>query len=91
LSLGGYIKGPSIDDEGANIVAGLIHNAPIKELEINGAPNMTHVGWMAIFTALQMNPTCRLEQLFYLPTTRMKLLRSRYQMCFCATVLPSRL
>jgi hypothetical protein len=63
LSLGGYIKGPSIDDEGANIVAGLIHNAPIKELTINCADNITNVGWLAIFTALQMNPTCRLEQL----------------------------
>ena len=51
----------SIDDEGANIFAGLIRNAPIKKLEINDAPNMTRVGWLAIFTALQMNPTCRLE------------------------------
>ena len=24
---------------------------------------MTHVGWMAIFTALQINPNCRLEEL----------------------------
>jgi hypothetical protein len=63
LTLDFCIGSNSIDDEGANIVAGLIRNAPIKELEINGAPNMTHVGWMAIFTALQMNPTCRLEQL----------------------------
>ena len=53
----------SIHDELANIFAGLIRNAPIKKLEINCADNMTPVGWMAIFTALQMNPTCRLEQL----------------------------
>jgi len=52
----------SIDDEGANIVAGLIHNAPIKELTINCAGYITNVGWLAIFTALQMNPTCRLEK-----------------------------
>ncbi len=52
-----------LDDEGANIVAGLIHNAPIKELSIIGAHNMTHVSWLAIFTALQMNPNCRLEEL----------------------------
>jgi len=63
LTLGGYIRSTSIDDEGANIVAGLIHNAPIKELTINCADNITNVGWLAIFTALQTNPTCRLEQL----------------------------
>jgi hypothetical protein len=30
----------SIDDEGANIFAGLIHNAPIKELAIICADNI---------------------------------------------------
>jgi hypothetical protein len=54
----------SNDDEVANIVAnGIIRNAPIKNLAINVAHNMTHVGWLAIFNALQMNPTCRLEEL----------------------------
>ena len=63
LTLYHNLGSTSIDDEGANIFAGLIRNAPIKKLEINDAPNMTRVGWLAIFTALQMNPTCRLEQL----------------------------
>ena len=61
LTLDFCIGSNSIDDEGANIVAGLIGNAPIKELEIKDWHNMTHVGWLAIFTALQMNPTCRLD------------------------------
>ena len=64
LTLNGNIGSNIIDDKGANIVAGFIRNAPIKELSINGAHNMTNVGWLAIFTTLQMNQTCRLEQLF---------------------------
>ena len=64
LTLHDCMGSSGVDDEGANIVAnGLIHNAPIKELTINCADNITNVGWLAIFTALQMNPTCRLEQL----------------------------
>jgi hypothetical protein len=54
LTLGiDYGDNTCFDDKVANIVAnGIIRNAPIKHLAINGAHNMTHVGWLAIFTAL---------------------------------------
>jgi hypothetical protein len=53
-----------IDDEMANIVANvLIQNATLKELEISYIHEMTHIGWQAIFTALQTNTNCRLEKL----------------------------
>ena len=54
----------NIDDEVANILAnGIIRNAPLKELNIRGATDISHIGWLEIFSALQMNPKCRLEKL----------------------------
>ena len=59
-----YLDMWGIDDEGANIVAnGLIHNAPLKRLRIECAYDVTHIGWLAIFAARQMNPNCRLQEL----------------------------
>ena len=41
---------------------GIIQNAPLKELEIGCAPDMSHVRWLTIFTALQIDPKCRLVE-----------------------------
>ena len=52
------------DDEVANILAnGILRNAPLKDLDISGAADVSHIGWLEIFAALQMNPNCRLEEL----------------------------
>ena len=57
-------NGDNIDDEVANILAnGIIRNAPLKKLGIQGANDISHIGWLEIFAALQMNPNCRLEEL----------------------------
>lgn len=51
-----------IDDEGAIALAnGLICNAPLKELELNYATHVTHIGLLAILAALQSNSNCRLQ------------------------------
>jgi hypothetical protein len=53
----------TIDDEGATILSsGLKSNDSITELGIGGNPNMTEVGWQAIFDVLT-SPTCKLEKL----------------------------
>ena len=52
-------------DHGANIVANdLIRNAPLNELHISDAFDVTHIGWHAIFAALESNPNCRLQKLY---------------------------
>ena len=53
-----------IDDEGANALArGLSRNSTLQELYLSGNDEITEAGWRAIFTALQNNPSCRLEKL----------------------------
>jgi hypothetical protein len=53
-----------VADHEANILAnGIIRNAPLKELRICRAYNVSHIGWLAIFAALQTNPNCRLQDL----------------------------
>ncbi len=51
-----------IDGEGAQILEnGIIHHAPLKELEMIHPRSMSHKDFLEILAALHANPNCRIE------------------------------
>jgi hypothetical protein len=62
--IGVYLTKATIEDEGASVKSsGPKLDKSVTGLDIGNNPNMTEVGWQAIFDDVSTNPTYKLEKL----------------------------